>query len=244
MRFAARLVAFALAFALVAGLVARGVRADLDGQHLRQGHGRAVGRPARGHRHPHRRQHRRPHHHTRDPEGDFRFLNLDPGTYTVDRGARRLRDHARERDRQRRRQRRGAPSPQGGERSRRPSPSTPRPRSSTSKKMGTGTTLDREELSSMPNSRDPWAFMRTVPGVLDRPRQPGRLRERPAVGLHRQGLDPDGHHVGARRRRDHRPGGRGREPDLLRLRLLRGGRGHHRRRGRAGWPRAASASTS
>jgi hypothetical protein len=34
------------------------------------------------------------------------------------------------------------------------------------KKIGTATTLTKEELSAIPNSRDPWAVLRTVPGVL------------------------------------------------------------------------------
>ena len=43
-----------------------------------------------------------------------------------------------------------------------------------SKKMGTGTTVTADELSKLPNSRDPWAFMRTVPGVqIDRVNQAG-----------------------------------------------------------------------
>ncbi len=42
------------------------------------------------------------------------------------------------------------------------------------KKMGTGTTVSREELAMIPNSRDPWAFMRAVPGVqVDRVNQAG-----------------------------------------------------------------------
>jgi len=42
------------------------------------------------------------------------------------------------------------------------------------KKMGTGTTVSREELTMIPNSRDPWAFMRAVPGVqIDRVNQAG-----------------------------------------------------------------------
>jgi len=35
-----------------------------------------------------------------------------------------------------------------------------------SKKIGTGTTLTKEELSQVPNSRDPWAVLRTIPGVV------------------------------------------------------------------------------
>jgi hypothetical protein len=34
------------------------------------------------------------------------------------------------------------------------------------KKMGTSTTLTRDELSEVPNSRDPWAVLRTIPGVV------------------------------------------------------------------------------
>ncbi len=34
------------------------------------------------------------------------------------------------------------------------------------KKLGTGTTLSKEELSQIPNSRDPWAVLRTIPGVV------------------------------------------------------------------------------
>lgn len=42
------------------------------------------------------------------------------------------------------------------------------------KKMGTGTTVTKEELQLLPNSRDPWAFMRAVPGVqIDRVNQSG-----------------------------------------------------------------------
>jgi hypothetical protein len=42
------------------------------------------------------------------------------------------------------------------------------------KKTGTGTTVTRDELSMIPNSRDPWAFMRAVPGVqVDRLNQAG-----------------------------------------------------------------------
>ena len=42
------------------------------------------------------------------------------------------------------------------------------------KKTGTGTTLSREELSQIPNSRDPWAVLRQVPGVMvDRLNQAG-----------------------------------------------------------------------
>ncbi|HUL78166.1 MAG TPA: TonB-dependent receptor [Vicinamibacteria bacterium] len=42
------------------------------------------------------------------------------------------------------------------------------------KKTGTGTTVTGDELSKIPNSRDPWAFMRAVPGVqVDRLNQAG-----------------------------------------------------------------------
>ena len=34
------------------------------------------------------------------------------------------------------------------------------------KRVGTATTLTKEELAQMPQSRDPWAVLKTVPGVL------------------------------------------------------------------------------
>jgi hypothetical protein len=34
------------------------------------------------------------------------------------------------------------------------------------KRVGTSTTLTKEELSDIPNSRDPWALLRTIPGVV------------------------------------------------------------------------------
>jgi hypothetical protein len=34
------------------------------------------------------------------------------------------------------------------------------------KRVGTQTTLTKEELSDIPNSRDPWALLRTIPGVV------------------------------------------------------------------------------
>jgi hypothetical protein len=34
------------------------------------------------------------------------------------------------------------------------------------KRVGTATTISKDELSGIPSSRDPWALMRTVPGVL------------------------------------------------------------------------------
>src|SRR5262249_49845943 len=34
------------------------------------------------------------------------------------------------------------------------------------KKFGTSTTLSKEELGQIPNSRDPWAVLRTIPGVV------------------------------------------------------------------------------
>jgi carboxypeptidase family protein/TonB-dependent receptor-like protein len=42
------------------------------------------------------------------------------------------------------------------------------------KKTGTSTTMGKEELSKIPNSRDPWAVLRAVPGVqIDRMNQAG-----------------------------------------------------------------------
>jgi len=34
------------------------------------------------------------------------------------------------------------------------------------KKLGTNTTLTRDELQRMPQARDPWAVLRTIPGVI------------------------------------------------------------------------------
>lgn len=34
------------------------------------------------------------------------------------------------------------------------------------KKVGTATTLTKEELANIPNARDPWAMMRTIPGMI------------------------------------------------------------------------------
>ena len=34
------------------------------------------------------------------------------------------------------------------------------------KKVGTATTITREEIAQIPNARDPWAVLRTVPGVI------------------------------------------------------------------------------
>ena len=34
------------------------------------------------------------------------------------------------------------------------------------RKLGTNTTISKAELAQMPSSRDPWALMRTIPGVL------------------------------------------------------------------------------
>src|SRR5262249_8402431 len=34
------------------------------------------------------------------------------------------------------------------------------------KRVGTSTTLTKDELNQVPNSRDPWAVLRTVPGVI------------------------------------------------------------------------------
>ena len=64
--------------------------------------------------------------------------------------------------------------------------------------------------------------MRTVPGVLiDRVNLAGNESGQQS-GFIGKGSVADGHDVEARRRRDHRPRGRGRVPDLLRLRRLRG----------------------
>ena len=89
------------------------------------------------------------------------------------------------------------------------------------KAMGTATNFTQDELARVPNSRDPWALLRTVPGVtLDRVNIAGNETGQQAVFVSkggtsgRRGVD-DG------RRADHRYGHGRRLADLLRLRRLR-----------------------
>jgi hypothetical protein len=71
-----------LVLALLLGAVPDAVGAGLERQHLRLRRGRVGRRASRRHRHAFRRQHGRPYDPLRHP-GDFRFLNLDPGTYKL-----------------------------------------------------------------------------------------------------------------------------------------------------------------
>ena len=102
------------------------------------------------------------------------------------------------------------------------------------KKVGTGTTLTKEELSQIPNSRDPWAVLRTIPGVLvDRVNIAGNESGQQS-SFQGKGAAPtdamwnldgviitDMAAVGA-------------SPDVLRLRLLRRDQRHDRRPGPQG----------
>ena len=55
------------------------------------------------------------------------------------------------------------------------------------RKTGANATVSKVELESIPTSRDPWVILQTAPGVqIDRVNV-GGIRERPAVGLRRQG---------------------------------------------------------
>jgi outer membrane receptor protein involved in Fe transport len=63
------------------------------------------------------------------------------------------------------------------------------------KRVGTATTLTQEELAQVPQSRDPWAVLKTVPGRSRGPRQRRGQRERPAVRLREQGLAAQRHAV-------------------------------------------------
>jgi hypothetical protein len=75
------------------------------------------------------------------------------------------------------------------------------------KRVGTATTLTKEELAQVPQSRDPWAVLKTVPGVL----------------VDRANVEP-------RRCGDHRRQLERRVVFVLRLRRFRGDQRHHRRR--------------
>ena len=53
------------------------------------------------------------------------------------------------------------------------------------KKLGTATNVGTDELYKVPQARDPWAVLRTIPGVIAGPREHRRQRERPAGRLRR-----------------------------------------------------------
>ena len=172
MRFAARLVAFALAFALVAGLVPAAFAqistgsiygkvtdeqsAVLPGATVTLTGANTGARTTNS-----------------GPGGDFRYLNLDPGTYTVTVALSGFSTTQR------------TVIVNAGVNVEVPFIAKVASVAETvtvdaetpvidSKRMGTGTTLNSDELSKLPNSRDPWAFMRAVPGVqIDRVNQAG-----------------------------------------------------------------------
>ena len=172
MRFAAKLVAFALAFALVAGLApaafAQISTGSIYGKVTDEQTGVLPGATATitgatiGARTT-----------PSGPGGEFRFLNLDPGTYTVTVALSGFATTQR------------TVIVSTGVNVEVPFAMKVASVAETvtvdaetpvidSKKMGTGTTVNSDELSKLPNSRDPWAFMRTVPGVqIDRVNQAG-----------------------------------------------------------------------
>ena len=183
-------------------------------------------------------------HHDRGTQGDFRFLNLDPGTLQ----ARRRPDRLRHRQPRRR-------------------SSTPARTSNLTfglkvatveetvtvtaetpvvdtKKLGTATTLTQGRAGQDPERPRPLGRPAHRPGRARGPRQHRRQRERPAVRLRGQGRGPTRHDVDPRRRGHHRHGGLGASPDLLRLRRLRRDQRHDRRQRPQGRRPAASASTS
>ncbi|HEY7922100.1 MAG TPA: TonB-dependent receptor [Vicinamibacteria bacterium] len=172
MRFAAKLVAFALAFALVAGLapaafaqistgsiygkVTDEQSAVLPGATVTLTGANTGARTTNS-----------------GPGGEFRYLSLDPGTYTVSVALSGFSTTQR------------TVIVNAGVNVEVPFVAKVASVAETvtvdaetpvidSKRMGTGTTLNSDELSKLPNSRDPWAFMRAVPGVqIDRVNQAG-----------------------------------------------------------------------
>ena len=101
-----------------------------------------------------------------DEAGQFRFLNIDRGTYVLSADPDGLRHAGTGSDRHHRRQRGYPVLAQGEPRSSRRLRSSAASPVVDTKKSGTSTTLTNEELSSTPQSRDPWAVLKTVPGVI------------------------------------------------------------------------------
>ena len=124
--------------------------------------------------------------------------------------------------------------------SRRRSRSRPRPRWSTPRRSAPSTTLTKEELAQVPQGRDPWAVLKTVPGVLvDRVSVAGNEAGQQS-GFAAKGASPrdtmwnlDGVVI-----TDIDLGRR--SPIVLRLRRLRRDQRHHRRQRPARCRRAAS----
>ena len=89
------------------------------------------------------------------------------------------------------------------------------------KAMGTATNFTQDELARVPNSRDPWALLRTVPGVtLDRVNIAGNETGQQSAFVV-EGRPSGRRRVDDGRRADHRHGHRRRVADLLRLRRVR-----------------------
>ncbi len=97
------------------------------------------------------------------------------------------------------------------------------------RKQASGANYNQQELKSIPTGRDPWVILQQTPGVLVDRQNVGGSQERPAGQLRRQGHRPDAERVERRRRDDHRHVRRRLVPDLLRLRRLPGDAGDDRR---------------
>ena len=91
-----------------------------------------------------------------------------------------------------------------------------------SRETETGATFERKELDTIPTTRDPWTILRQVPGVL--------VANMNVNGA-RHGIQSDLRRKGLPHRPEHLQPGRGRDQSsaLLRLRLPAGHRGRHGR---------------
>ena len=102
-------------------------------------------------------------------DGRYRFLNVPPGTYKLTAELSGFTSLVRENVLVSLARTSTCRSRCAWRRCRRPSPSTALRRSSTREATGTATNFTQDELSKVPKSRDPWALLRTVPGVqMDR----------------------------------------------------------------------------
>ena len=99
------------------------------------------------------------------PRGDFRFLLLDPGRYTVAASLSGFTTVVREVV-----VTTGTSLDLGFVLRLAPTEETVTVTAETpvvdTKKLGTGTTLKQDELANIPTARDPWALLRTIPGVM------------------------------------------------------------------------------
>ena len=140
--------------------------------------------------------------------GEFRFLNLAPGPYKVTATLRVSRPSSARTSSLRRQERRSADDAEDRAGRRNDHRQRRSRRSSITKATGTSTNFTANELTKIPTSRDPFALMRSVPGVLvDRVNIGGN-----ETGQQSQ-LRVEGHAAAGRglddgRRQHHRHGGR------------------------------------